>query len=43
MINYDLSPEEKKDIVKRMYLDVVFFAKVILGDKNYPMHYHVRN
>ena len=43
MINYDLSPEEKKDIVKRMYLDVFFFAKVILGDKNYPMHYHVRN
>ena len=43
MINYDLSPEEKKDIVKRMYLDVFFFAKVILGDANYPMHYHMRS
>ena len=43
MINYDLSPDEKKDIVKRMYLDVFFFAKVILGDENYPMHYHVRS
>ena len=43
MINYDLSPEEKKDIVKRMYLDVFFFSKMILGDKSYPMHYHVRS
>ena len=28
MINYDLSPDEKKDIVKRMYLDVFFFARL---------------
>ena len=34
---------EKKKIIKRMYLDVFFFAKMILGDKNYPMHYHIRN
>ena len=25
-----------------MYLDVFFFAKIILGDEKQPMHYHVR-
>ena len=38
-----LTKIQKKNILKRMYLDIFFFAKVILGDKDYPMHYHVRN
>ena len=38
-----LTAAQKKNIIKRMYLDIFFFAKVILGDKEYPMHYHVRN
>jgi len=38
-----LTKAQKKNILKRMYLDMFFFAKVILGDEDYPMHYHVRN
>ena len=43
MINYNLTKEEKREIVRRMYLDVFFFAKIILGDEKQPMHYHVRS
>jgi len=38
-----LTKTQKTNLIKRMYLDIFFFAKVILGDKDYPMHYHVRN
>ena len=42
MIDYNLTKDEKREIVRRMYLDVFFFAKIILGDEKQPMHYHVR-
>ena len=43
MIDYNLTKKEKREIVRRMYLDVFFFAKMILGDAKQPMHYHVRS
>ena len=38
-----LTQKQKEMMVKRMYLDIFFFAKIILGDENQPMHYHVRD
>mgnify|MGYP003627455493 FL=1 len=35
--------EEREDLMKRMYLDIFFFAKFILGDPELPMHYHIRS
>ena len=35
--------EERQALMKRMYLDIFFFAKFILGDPELPMHYHVRS
>ena len=34
--------EEREALMKRMYLDIFFFAKFILGDPELPMHYHIR-
>ena len=36
------SMNERKKILERMYIDPFFFAKVLFGDKNNPMHYHLR-
>jgi len=38
----ELNPEEKTEWLRRMYLDIFFFAKVLFGDPNNPMHFHVR-
>tara|TARA_B100001989_G_scaffold227372_1_gene183505 strand:- start:4051 stop:5667 length:1617 start_codon:yes stop_codon:yes gene_type:complete len=38
-----MNNKEKKELLKRMYIDPFFFAKFIFGDKNYPMNYHVRD
>jgi predicted phage terminase large subunit-like protein len=35
--------EEREALMKRMYLDIFFFAKFILGDPEQPMHYHIRS
>tara|TARA_R100000458_G_scaffold15731_2_gene13436 strand:+ start:1718 stop:3346 length:1629 start_codon:yes stop_codon:yes gene_type:complete len=37
------TPEEKQEILRRMYVDPFFFAKFILGDETQPMNYHVRD
>ena len=34
--------DQKKQILQRMYVDPFFFAKFLFGDKNNPMHYHMR-
>ena len=34
--------DQKKQILQRMYVDPFFFAKFLFGDKNDPMHYHMR-
>jgi len=39
---FELTPDEKREWLRRMYLDIFFFAKVLFGDANHPMHYHVR-
>ena len=33
---------QRKKILERMYVDPFFFAKVLFGDKENPMHYHLR-
>ena len=40
---YNLKDSEKRKIIERMYTDIFFFAKIILGDETQPMHYHVRD
>ena len=40
---YNLKDSEKRKIIERMYTDIFFFAKNILGDETQPMHYHVRD
>lgn len=39
---YNLSDSEKRRLIERMYTDIFFFAKFILGDESQPMHYHIR-
>ena len=34
--------DQRKKILERMYVDPFFFAKVLFGDKENPMHYHLR-
>ena len=34
--------EEREALLKRMYMDIFFFARFILGDNEQPMHYHIR-
>jgi ABC-type multidrug transport system fused ATPase/permease subunit len=42
-LQLEYTVEERQALMKRMYLDIFFFAKFILGDPELPMHYHVRS
>jgi predicted phage terminase large subunit-like protein len=38
-----LSNDERRDLLKAMYLDIFTFAEILFGDKDNSMHYHIRN
>jgi predicted phage terminase large subunit-like protein len=42
-LKYDYTPEERESLLRRMYVDIFFFAKFILGDPEQPMNYHIRS
>ena len=41
-MTYDYTKEEREELLRRMYVDIFFFAQFILGDKSQPMNYHIR-
>ncbi len=41
-MNLSYTIEEREELLKRMYMDIFFFARFILGDEEQPMHYHIR-
>ena len=41
-MNLSYTVEEREKLLKRMYMDIFFFARFILGDEEQPMHYHIR-
>ena len=41
-MNLEYTIEERETLLKRMYMDIFFFAKFILGDAEQPMNYHIR-
>ena len=41
-MNLEYTIEERETLLKRMYMDIFFFAKFILGDEEQPMNYHIR-
>ena len=38
-----LSEKKKSEMLKAMYLDIFTFAEILFGDKENPMHFHVRS
>ena len=38
-----LSPSDKLEMLKAMYIDIFFFAEVLFGDPENAMHYHCRS
>lgn len=38
-----INEREKYEITKMMMIDQFLFSKIILGDKELPMHYHIRD
>jgi predicted phage terminase large subunit-like protein len=42
-MTFDYTPEEREALLRRMYVDIFFFAKFILGDHEQPMNYHIRS
>tara|TARA_R110002110_G_scaffold116418_2_gene287916 strand:+ start:748 stop:2373 length:1626 start_codon:yes stop_codon:yes gene_type:complete len=39
----NLTAQQKQEYLKKMYVDPFFFAQVLFGDKEEPMHYHLRS
>ena len=37
-----ITGSDKKEVLTRMFVDPFFFAQTLFGDKNNPMHYHLR-
>ena len=39
----NLTQQQKQQYLQKMYVDPFFFAEVLFGNKDEPMHYHLRS